>query len=67
MFAPKLKCILLHKIIATLKKYLCVSTAQCARVCFSGGYFADDVMAKRMVPIAAPIAWPCPGIAAIAS
>ena len=42
MFAPKLKSILLHKII---KKYLhSASTPQCERVCLSGGHFADPVM-----------------------
>ena len=47
MFAPILKCILVHKIIATYTQELSmhsVSTGKCERVCFSGGNFADPMM-----------------------
>ena len=44
-----------------------VSTAQCGRVCFSGGHFADPVMSqlREWRLQRAPIGWPCPGIVAL--
>ena len=55
MFAPKLKSILLHKIICGYAQEVSVysvSTAQCKRVCFSGGHFADPVMSQlRELPL----------------
>ena len=58
---------------ATLRGYLVsmhsVSTAQCDQVCFSGGDFADHVMSwlGEWHLWGAPVGWPCPGAAVIAS
>ena len=72
MFVPKVKSILLHKIIRSYTQEVSmhsVSTAQCERVCYSGGHFANHVMSqlREWRLWRAPIAWPCPGTAAIAS
>ena len=43
-----------------------VSTAQCERICFSGGHFANPVMSwlREWHLWRAPIVWPCPETAA---